>query len=325
MGELKPANQNPWYVLMTQFGEQTGDKIDWVLHEKNREAWNKQYVAVLPSSVNEAFREFRLPIHSRDGYRAPTIPVTDSFSTAFAARNGEADAIPKLPGPGIPIEFDGHHFEHLFCAKGMIFPKGLTFENCRFSRDVDLRQAGVAGDLRMFKCTLEQQLGAERLFVTGGLRIKRSSLVGFDLMGAKVSDDIEMENIKVQGPTNLADVQIEQNLRVVDANLAEEFDCTSLEVRGTSSFANLKVRGGTYFQQAVFEKAAIWQLSRFDGDAFFAGSQFKAQATFRAVTFEARVGFEACQFDGVTDFAESKFLGQGTPQLAIREYPKLCV
>jgi len=37
---LTPANQNPWYVLMTLYGEQDGKEIDWVLHEKNRCAWS---------------------------------------------------------------------------------------------------------------------------------------------------------------------------------------------------------------------------------------------------------------------------------------------
>ena len=37
---LTPANENPWYVLMTLYGEQTGEWIDWKLHEKNRAAWN---------------------------------------------------------------------------------------------------------------------------------------------------------------------------------------------------------------------------------------------------------------------------------------------
>jgi len=37
---LRPANENPWYILMTLYGEQEGEEIDWELHEKNRRAWN---------------------------------------------------------------------------------------------------------------------------------------------------------------------------------------------------------------------------------------------------------------------------------------------
>ena len=37
---LTPANENPWYVLMTLYGEQTGEEVDWELHERNLAAWN---------------------------------------------------------------------------------------------------------------------------------------------------------------------------------------------------------------------------------------------------------------------------------------------
>ena len=37
--DLKPANENPWYILMTLYGEQDEDDID-DLHEKNHRAWN---------------------------------------------------------------------------------------------------------------------------------------------------------------------------------------------------------------------------------------------------------------------------------------------
>ncbi|SLN47087.1 hypothetical protein ROA7450_02326 [Roseovarius albus] len=42
MSDLKPANENRWYVLMTLYGEQDGDEIDWALHEKNVAAWNSK-------------------------------------------------------------------------------------------------------------------------------------------------------------------------------------------------------------------------------------------------------------------------------------------
>lgn len=40
MAELKDANTNPWYVLMTLYGEQEGDEVDEALAEKNRKVWN---------------------------------------------------------------------------------------------------------------------------------------------------------------------------------------------------------------------------------------------------------------------------------------------
>ena len=37
---LKPAETNPWYVLMTVAGERTGGRISTDLHAKNQRYWN---------------------------------------------------------------------------------------------------------------------------------------------------------------------------------------------------------------------------------------------------------------------------------------------
>ena len=37
-GKLTPANQNPWYVLMTLYGEQEGEAVVLQLDEDNRAA-----------------------------------------------------------------------------------------------------------------------------------------------------------------------------------------------------------------------------------------------------------------------------------------------
>jgi len=37
---VRPAGENPWYVLMTVAGEQDGDQTDWELHARNRRYWN---------------------------------------------------------------------------------------------------------------------------------------------------------------------------------------------------------------------------------------------------------------------------------------------
>ena len=37
---LKPAAENPWYVLATIHGEQTGKRCDRDVHRRNRRIWN---------------------------------------------------------------------------------------------------------------------------------------------------------------------------------------------------------------------------------------------------------------------------------------------
>ncbi|MEP5376638.1 MAG: hypothetical protein ABJQ14_12755, partial [Hyphomicrobiales bacterium] len=57
MPDLKPANENPWYVLATLYGEQDGEEIDWELHEKNRRAWNAWAGSALNMEILRTFAE----------------------------------------------------------------------------------------------------------------------------------------------------------------------------------------------------------------------------------------------------------------------------
>ena len=51
---LRPANENPWYILMTLYGEQKGEEVDRELHEKNRRAWNAWSGHALNAEEREA-------------------------------------------------------------------------------------------------------------------------------------------------------------------------------------------------------------------------------------------------------------------------------
>ena len=52
---LKPAAENPWYVLATIYGEQYGETFDRDLHARNRRIWNGWYAGVLPQAQMEDF------------------------------------------------------------------------------------------------------------------------------------------------------------------------------------------------------------------------------------------------------------------------------
>ena len=39
--DLRPANENPWYVLATVYGEQERGGVNVTLHSQNRGIWNR--------------------------------------------------------------------------------------------------------------------------------------------------------------------------------------------------------------------------------------------------------------------------------------------
>ena len=105
---LKPANENPWYILMTLHGEQpegaTFHDLDEELHAKNLNRWNRW----LEPPGTELRRQ--LP----DGSFSMTILETE-FEEACKKRG----VLIALPKPSKKIEFTNTHFVRSLNAKSL--------------------------------------------------------------------------------------------------------------------------------------------------------------------------------------------------------------
>lgn len=107
--ELRPASQNPWYVLATVAGEQTGERVDRDLHEKNRACWNAwvgqalsdEQKAGLIAKLDLEEEAFELSEAQRDQIKA-------RFAEAFPDQSFEDVA----PDPEATVDFQFTHFAH---------------------------------------------------------------------------------------------------------------------------------------------------------------------------------------------------------------------
>ncbi|WP_027258179.1 pentapeptide repeat-containing protein [Leisingera aquimarina] len=147
--ELKPANENPWYVLMTLYGEQKGDEIDWDLHEKNRQVWNAWAVRGAPqrwdhkefsrevanllevpsAECNQSKWNDLINAHLKQSER-----VQDAFKRVYRERNGSDVQVPELPSALDKVNFSDVIFEETVCAKQMVFPRGVDFTDAIFGK-----------------------------------------------------------------------------------------------------------------------------------------------------------------------------------------------
>jgi hypothetical protein len=126
--ELTPANDNPWYLLATLYGEQASLLIDKTLAEKNRIAWNRWVAAALSDQervtlINEGFSEAELTpfsdIEKKEHYVAVLI------------RSGRESI--TLPEPWDSIDFHAIRFDHSCNFGGYLFARIVSFESTRFS------------------------------------------------------------------------------------------------------------------------------------------------------------------------------------------------
>ena len=87
---LTPANANPWYVLMTLYGEQDGAEVDSALHQKNRAAWNAWSCQAMADAARAAAAVTSgVTVAELADWPARQAEVADLHKAEMLRRNGE--------------------------------------------------------------------------------------------------------------------------------------------------------------------------------------------------------------------------------------------
>lgn len=138
MEELRLAARNPWYVLMTLYGEQTDNRIDKALHEKNRRAWNLWVcLALSDAERRDLSAKAQLPEQSLSGWGM----FQDEVLARFRDRLGSTAS---LPGAGAEIDLSMTRFLNPLCTERMVFPVEVSFQGAVFERNVSFGNATFA-------------------------------------------------------------------------------------------------------------------------------------------------------------------------------------
>jgi len=143
--ELKPASQNPWYVLATVHGEQTDDVVDLELHAKNRRIWNGWACGHLPKEERERLAE-------ECGVDAAEVqPWSDlerrKVSKEFCERLASDDAVPKSEEY---IDFGNTRFQYTVCMSSLVFCGNVFFEEADLGGRASFTSA-IFGGVASFK------------------------------------------------------------------------------------------------------------------------------------------------------------------------------
>jgi len=85
---LRLANKNPWYILMTLYGEQEGEEIDWALHEENRRAWNAWSGQALSAEEREgAAKSSKIEVTELEAWEDLSEDIKTRFKAEYQRRN----------------------------------------------------------------------------------------------------------------------------------------------------------------------------------------------------------------------------------------------
>jgi len=121
LAHLKPANQNPWYVLATLHGELEGHADDHDLAAKNRQVWNLWACAGM-DDLTLATRakavglepEDLVPFTGGKRDRAEADKRLEEIEERVLTRlRAEGVEAPKMPVAGEPVRFTWVRFEKI--------------------------------------------------------------------------------------------------------------------------------------------------------------------------------------------------------------------
>jgi len=162
--QLKPANENPWYVLMTWYGEQKGEETDWKLHWKNMKVWNSWACQALDDARREELAE-RLELnvsHLRD-WDDRKADVERRFEAEWKRRNG-GQPCPGIPDIAAKIDMSEIAFSNAVLLDQAVFASDVCFDHSEFNRRASFHRAYFQGSARFKSASFSK--GASFEFVT---------------------------------------------------------------------------------------------------------------------------------------------------------------
>lgn len=335
---LTPANANPWYVLMTLYGEQDGEGIDEELHTKNRAAWNAWAVHAAPSKRDEGLRVIG-DLPSSDEWHTRGAEIRTLFEAEYVRRNPGVPVI-RCPEPQIneAIDLKSTEFLKPVCIAKFFVPRLLRLEDSVFKHRLDASIAFFRTSASCIDCQFGALVAFQRSTINGTLDFKRStfekglnlqSLTCFDLslteskfgdalvsVDVKCSGIIDMTKVKPLGDSKWSLYGFQFSAKGAsyfnEMTVSGDIDLRQAEFGWTFSATSLSVSGKFDLERVIFEKNAYFGNSSFDQSVSFFQTTFMERVYFDGVFFGASVPdtltFQDCKFKEPVTFHGARFL-----------------
>ena len=234
--DLKPASENPWYVLMTVAGEQTRDKIDVDLHARNRRYWNG-WVAQAVSEDERAklYKDRRIT-------KADAQPLIDYERAEIANSLAERCGTNKIPELPVVLELWDTEFPEGLACGGFVFSTFTNFRGATFLGYAEFAGATFSGTAHFLGATFSGHAVFEGATFSGHAAFEDATFSGYaEFAGATFSGDAAFES----------------------ATFSKYAD-----------FAGATFSRGANFEGATFSRGANFSNGAFELRTSFAGAKF---------------------------------------------------
>lgn len=310
MGEvnkLRPANENPWYVLMTLYGEQTAEQIDTELHKKNRAAWNAWSCQNFDGKrkIELAFVT-RTPPHELSNWTTERqAEIQTLHNQQMVSRNPEGFVYPGVPHVSVDIAMEGLSFSSRLVLDGMVFSENSSFNLSRFENEVRCLSTYFSGSVNIARASFE---GEATLINT---TFSSDIFLGY----CRFAESARFADSKFLKTAIFSSSIFRKGVFFGGVQFFGEANFGSVVFEGVASFPSTHFEGLTWFGPAEDQKGIDSRSTRFEKSAEFDRAIFVDHVYFEKVEFSSadikyQPSFANCIFMKPASFKEAKFYFQ---------------
>jgi uncharacterized protein YjbI with pentapeptide repeats len=294
---LKPANENPWYVLMTLYGEQDGGDGAWQFHVKNRVAWNAwscQSVAV--EQLKEICAEAALELTDLQRWPELKQSIMDRHREQMIERNGPDFVYPGFPDSQADIDFSYTEFDHQLSMVNLVFDRKITFEKSLFQELVNSDQAFF----------LKLAIFSSVTFNKNAIFSRSTFCFGANFSSAIFEGVSRFKRSRFITNTRFAYAEFKGESDFAPANFVKGAEFTQAKFYVIAYFSGATF-GEVNFSDVIFLDRAYFHMATFKSELKFHSVIVKKLAYFREAKFESGLSFTEVNFEGVCDFSKCHF------------------
>lgn len=291
--DKKPAEENPWYVLMTIAGEQEGESINDKLHKKNRDYWNGLF--------HRLSYIYALRTHSGENNWAEMSKRISEYS-ARSLSDTEYEEIIEAIKNRCP------NSEPLELVQQLRLSQATDFSDTEFSRkEIDFRDIEFTKTVYCDGFIIPVQVNFRSAIFLREASFNNALFIQIsDFYHTIFSSYVSFHNTVFLETADFNDTQFPYG----DLN---ETYFTKAKFYGTASFKGASFHSSAYFKNTEFLYGANFEFTNFCANVDYTGAEFFEFVSFKGACFTSNsfdddINFSNAKFNAKTNFELTNFI-----------------